>query len=258
MHRINLYNEYHCKTSTIGLYEGQTTHARIKTTEKIQTIDNDCKIYYNGIDYFLCVPKVIEKKDQNTTKKWFAALDPGSRKFQVLCNPEDNEYVQIGVGASKVLHQNLIHLDKLISKGSSNKKIAKQRNQISNLQDEMHFKVCKYLCDTYQTIYIPKLTRENDIIRLTDRYGRKRKINSKTVRMMSVLGHCKFIERLKTKAQEYPDVNIHIITEEYTSQTCLRCEYRTKTACEIFKCSECDFTIDRDILGSTNILYKNW
>jgi transposase len=54
------------------------------------------------------------------------------------------------------------------------------------------------------------------------------------------------------------NVNIHIITEEYTSQTCLNCKNLTKTNNEIFICKCCNFTIDRDILGSTNILLKNW
>ena len=75
---------------------------------------------------------------------------------------------------------------------------------------------------------------------------------------MVVLGHCKFIERLKTKAEEFTNVKIHIITEEYTSQRCLACNTFTKTNSEMFICKDCNFTIDRDILGSTNILLKNW
>jgi transposase len=75
---------------------------------------------------------------------------------------------------------------------------------------------------------------------------------------MNVLGHYKFIERLKTKAKEYEGVNIRIIGEEYTSQTCLNCKSLTKISKEIFKCKSCDLKIDRDILGSTNILLFNW
>jgi transposase len=49
-----------------------------------------------------------------------------------------------------------------------------------------------------------------------------------------------------------------VITEEYTSQKCLNCKKLTKTKDELFKCKSCNFTIDRDVLGSTNILLKNW
>ena len=75
---------------------------------------------------------------------------------------------------------------------------------------------------------------------------------------MVVLGHCKFVEKLKTKAETFTNVNVHVITEEYTSQMCLSCRRLTKTTNETYVCDHCNFTIDRDILGSTNILLKNW
>ena len=75
---------------------------------------------------------------------------------------------------------------------------------------------------------------------------------------MVVLGHCKFIERLKTKAELYNNVRIQVITEEFTSQRCLKCKSLTKTKLEIYKCNNCNYLIDRDILGSINILLKNW
>ena len=75
---------------------------------------------------------------------------------------------------------------------------------------------------------------------------------------MVLLAHCAFVEKLKTKALEYTNVKVQIVTEEYTSQTCLKCHTRTKTSNEIFKCKNCCFKIDRDILGSRNILLKTW
>jgi putative transposase len=149
----------------------------------------------------------------------------------------------------------LIHLDNLISKRKSKNKnlIKKKRRQIQNFQKELHFKSAHYICENFKNIYIPKLTKDNDIIN-----KEKRKINTKTVRNMVVLGHCKFIERLKTKANLYTNVKVHIITEEYTSQKCLSCSRLTKTSDEIYRCKHCRFTIDRDFLGSTNILLKNW
>ena len=75
---------------------------------------------------------------------------------------------------------------------------------------------------------------------------------------MVVLGHCKFVDTLKAKANLYTNVQVHVITEEYTSQVCLNCKKRTKTSNENWICNSCNFTIDRDALGSTNILLKNW
>ena len=61
---------------------------------------------------------------------------------------------------------------------------------------------------------------------------------------------------LKTKACEYIDVNVEVVSETYTSQTCLNCKERTKTSSETFRCDKCNFKIDRDILGS--IPYQIW
>jgi transposase len=44
------------------------------------------------------------------------------------------------------------------------------------------------------------------------------------------------IEKLKTKANLYTNVKVHVITEEYTSQKCLNCKKLTKTKDELFKC----------------------
>ena len=244
---INVYEK------AVGIYEGRTTHFRVRTTEKIGEINSDCMIHFDGLSYFICVPFTVEKK--TNSQNWFAALDPGSRKFQTIYCPDEDTYICLGERASDVLYKNLITLDNLLSNKNSKNglKIKKLRLRIENLQKELHCKSINFLCNSYQNIYIPKLTRNNDIIRKV-----RRKLRTKTVRRMVVLGHCKFVERLKTKAEEFTNVKVHIISEEYTSQKCLRCNGLTKTAKEIFNCDFCNLKVDRDILGSTNILLKNW
>lgn len=237
----------------LGIYEERTTMFRIRTTEKINTIKNDCTIHFDGLHYYICIPKEVEIKTNNKYN-WMCSMDPGTRKFQTIYSPDNDNYTVIGNRASTILYNNLIRLDKLLSnKNSKNKlKILKLRLRIQNLQSELHYKSVNYLCENYKNIYIPKLTKENDIIK------KERKINTKTVRNMVILGHCKFVERLKTKAETFKDVKVHVITEEYTSQKCFHCKKCTKTTLEIYKCKSCNFTIDRDMLGSTNILLKNW
>jgi len=244
---INVYEK------AVGIYEGRTTHFRVRTTEKIGEINSDCMIHFDGLSYFICVPFTVEKK--TNSQNWFAALDPGSRKFQTIYCPDEETYVYLGERASDALYKNLITLDNLLSNKNSKNglKIKKLRLRIENLQKELHNKTANFLCNSYQNMYIPKLTRNNDIIRKV-----RRKLRTKTVRQMVVLGHCKFVERLKTKAEEFTNVKVHIISEEYTSQKCLRCNGLTKTAKEIFNCDFCNLKVDRDILGSTNILLKNW
>ena len=233
----------------------------IRTTEKVPSSikEHDSKIHFDGVHYYLLVS--YSKKELRTNKKdnWFCSLDPGSRKFQTLYSPVSNEIINIGTDASSKMTTHLQKLDRVISKETKNplkkykiKKI-KLLNKIKNLQQELRNKTSRFLCENYNCIVAPKLTKENDIIR-----KRNRKINSKTVRKMVVLAHSKFIELLKTKACEYTNVKVFDATEEYTSQVCLRCKHKTKTSEEIYKCKNCSFSCDRDTLGSINILLKHW
>ena len=84
-----------------------------------------------------------------------------------------------------------------------------------------------------------------------------RKICTKTVRQMSVLGHKKFLARLKTKAKE-TNTNIIIVDEINTSKTCACCGNMkdTKFTGKVYDCKKCDIKIDRDRNGSINIFKK--
>jgi hypothetical protein len=66
---INVYEK------AVGIYEGRTTHFRVRTTEKIGEINSDCMIHFDGLSYFICVPFTVEKK--TNSQNWFAALDHG-------------------------------------------------------------------------------------------------------------------------------------------------------------------------------------
>lgn len=233
----------------------------VKTTENIDKILHDPKIHFDGLDYYILIPykkNMIRNNNQDNV----CSIDPGVRKFQTVYNPEDNTIINIGKNASSKMYSHLIHLDNVISKTNKKDTMKKNKfnklkikilNKIKNLQKELHNKTSRFLCNNFNNILIPKLTKNNDIIK-----SKKRKIHTKTVRNMVVLGHSKFIELLKTKAAEYKNVYVDIVTEEYTSQTCLRCSKRTKMSGEIYRCNHCKFRCDRDIIGSINILLKNW
>ena len=149
----------------LGIYEERTTNFRLRTTEKIKEIKNDCTIHFNGLHYYICVPKAIEMKNNNKSN-WMCSLDPGIRKFQTIYSPDNDNYITIGEKASRVLYVNLLSLDKLLSKKNSKNilKIKKLRLRIQYLQDELHYKSINFLCTNYKNIYIPKLTKENDIM----------------------------------------------------------------------------------------------
>ena len=241
---------------TLGIYES-SSGMRIKCTETIKNIDSDSDIYFDGKDYFIIIPykKFIK---ENECTNWFFAMDPGQRKFHVGYSPDEDEHIIFGNRASLNIYDKLLYIDYLTSKKCKfknekrNDLINKLRKRVNNLQKEMHCKISNYLCKNYENIDVPKLTKGNDIIN-----KKKRKINKSVVRKMVLLGHCKFIDRLKTKAEEFTKTKVNIITEEYTSQQCLNCRSLTKTSREIYFCKCCNYAIDRDILGSVNILLKN-
>ena len=152
-------------------------------TEKIKEINNDCTIHFDGLYYYICVPEIKQMKINNNSN-WICSIDPGIRKFQTIYSPDNDNYITIGEKASSVLYNNLLKLDKLFSKRNSKNilKIKKLRLKIDNLQRELHYKTINFLCNNYKNIYIPKLTKQNDIIKVFNR-----KINCKTVRNMVVL-----------------------------------------------------------------------
>lgn len=222
----------------------------IRTTEnmKIDITKMDCKIHFDGLHYYLLAPYETSMR-KNQGNSWECSIDPGVRKFQTLYAPDDNKNIIIGENASKNIVSYLYKLDKLMSENGPGKEKIKILNKVQDLQSELHRKVSRFLCNNFNVINIPRLTKNNDIIKNTN-------LRSKTVRQMVILGHSKFLELLKTKAEEYENVQVTEVSEEYTSQECLRCHKRTKTKNEIYKCSFCKYEIDRDIMGSINIYEK--
>ena len=70
--------------------------------------------------------------------------------------------------------------------------------------------------------------------------------------------HCAFIDKLKFKWNEYPDRQVIIPTEEYTSMTCSECGTLNRQLgdSKIFICLNCDSVFDRDVNAGKNILLK--
>ena len=60
-----------------------------------------------------------------------------------------------------------------------------------------------------------------------------------------ILSHCHFINRLIYNAEQYKK-KVHIVIEEYTSQTCGNCGILKKDlmANKIYKCKQCKIIID--------------
>jgi putative transposase len=219
----------------------------------------DCKIQKNAFgEYFLIVPYLcVQKKVVNTQSINPVAVDPGVRKFLTTYAPNAKESYMLGNRWSTSLMTNLLHLDSLYSNVSNarggckrrlNNDIKRARKRIFNLKAEMRFKCANFLASQYDLVMMPKLESGKLSIKAN------RRLTTKTTRCLLNACHAMFFDTLKDKCWEHGTKLLHV-REEYTSQTCPQCGCLNKCD-EVYKCKECSFIHDRDIVGAFNILLK--
>ena len=127
------------------------------------------------------------------------------------------------------------------------------RTKLQNCIMDLHAKAAKYLCETYELIFLPAFTTQR-MVRRADR-----KIRSKTARMMLTFAHYKFRQRLLDKARNYENVQVVIVNEAYTSKTCTSCGTIKANlgGNKTFKCSSCPWKGDQVINGARNIYLRS-
>lgn len=233
-------------------------------------IDHDFSIHYDGNDFYLILPMKLEHYNDIFDDRIAVSLDPGVRTFMTFYS-EIGDYGKLCLGDSVAeLYSLAIFLDKCLrrkadktlektGKGSvrsfkkrMHKIIERTRTRMKNLQREMHVKVSNWLTKNYKVILLPEFrVKEMSNRRL------KRKINTKTVRNMSLLAHATFREMLKTKAKER-GCQVILVSEHYTSKTCGGCGHRKHNlgGDKIYVCKECNAILDRDVNGARNIMLR--
>jgi len=263
---------------------------------QLNEVVNDCRLIYNKLhnSYTLLVP-INKDKIIIPNRKKIVAVDPGGRIFMAYFSPDDfgflgYEYRQLFLSEL----EKIAKLQRILKRGYNNhgKKIRNKKSiirrinmiyeRMKNLRDELHHKIALFLCENYDTILIPNFETQRMLSsdlnyrkgqkyveRIYDEegkeagkealreYKKRRRLNKKDKFVLNMLSHYRFRQHLTNKACEY-GCKIEVVTEEYTSQTCTNCghkstqyNYREKT------CENCNYTIDRDINGSRNILIKN-
>jgi len=231
----------------------------MKFSEKFDKITKECKLVYEFPNqYFLATPYArvcIKENSENQTIENYVALDPGVRTFQTFYSPKSCG--KIGNNEIKRIERLCGHLDNLYSKFSKtkeyqrkrriNKALARLRQRIRNLVDEVHWKTIRFLCSNFSTIFIPKFEVSDMVTNL----------NSKVSRAMLTWSHYRFRTRLENKSLE-SGIKIFIVNESYTTQTCTNCGNLNKKigSNKIFQCQKCPLKGDRDILASRNIFLR--
>ena len=201
-----------------GVYH--TILGPLRMAEAVPAGQKECRLVKERGLYWLVVPYPAQCDIETPSGDGVVALDPGVRTFLTYFSETD---------CGKLAHhafgriQRLCHwLDDLISrtaKAPNRRKRrqmrsaqARMRQRITNLVDELHWQLARWLTSNYRIVLLPTFETHD----MTRRAGRR--IRSKTARMMLTFRHHEFKQRLKWKAWQRGALVIDV-NEAYTSKT---------------------------------------
>lgn len=217
-------------------------------------IEHDCRLKNDRGRWYLYIP-IKTQMDTVIPPNNMCSLDPGIRKFQTLYSEEQTVKFETNKDALRKLQSKLdlfcsLRDKKTVKKNHCNRRIRKLWSRLDNLIDDLHYKTISFLTTTFNTVFLPKFESQE-----LSRKIRFKKCN----RDLFSLKHYLFQQRLLEKCRTKTHCQTIICTEEYTSKTCTRCGVLNNNlgSSEIFRCSKCKLTVDRDINGARNILIKN-
>ena len=236
---------------------------------------HDCKIQVDkkGL-WFLHLYDDVEKRpvSEVTNTSRVCALDPGSRKFMCLYDP-DGGVRYLGVRTASKLERCRDRIARLQSAweragrvGRSNQRRRTQSNirnrirllwkQNRDLVSEMHKKIARYLVDNYDVIIVGDMSTQS-VSQKVDKRGNRRKIGAQVVANLLNLRHYGFRQYLEYLCKRNGRTLV-VQDESYTSKTCGGCGFIHDKlgASEVFKCPHCDYHTDRDINGARNIFLR--
>lgn len=228
-------------TSTFGKVFKNTSNYNYKN------VKCDSTIQYNSVtDRFTLYVPIEIKQSHNKNCKNSISLDPGTRKF--LTGYSNEGCFEFGINLKSKLSKILKKID-LMQSLEKKKAEMKWREKITNLIDDMHWKIIKYLTDNYFEIMIGNLS--------TKEISKNENLNDMTKRLAYSMRLYVFKQRLKYKCYVLGK-NYKEVSEAYTSKLCSRCgEYNDIKGSENYMCNFCDYKIDRDMNGAKNIMMMN-
>ena len=207
-------------------------------------------------DYYLLLSITVPTKPLPKTVSNPVSCDPGVRKFLATYSPQGEAKLYGNRWATTIMELAL-QVDRMVGEACKlrgralwkhKKHIKRIRKRIHNLKEEMRSKVAHEVVNSGDAVLLPKLSVKDLVVKAT------RRLTTKTARSLLAAGHGMFFERVQHKCLER-GVWFLEVTEHYTSQTCPQCGTLTKCN-EVYKCRECGFTHDRDLVGSLNILLR--
>jgi putative transposase len=229
-------------------------------------LHHDCRLQRTAVgDYYLCVPFDVPaaKEGENQAQIRIASGDPGVRTFLTFFT-SDGKIIEIAPGSVGRIASLCMHLDKLQSKIDDKGKFkarnrlrmrkaaARLRQRIRNLVNDVHKKAASFLARNFDVVVLPEFESSQMVKRA------KRRINTKTARMMLTWAHYRFRQTLLARARQ-SGTRVVLVSEAYTSKTCGKCGvvHAKLGGRKLFYCPTCRHRVDRDFNAARNILLRN-
>lgn len=83
--------------------------------------------------------------------------------------------------------------------------------------------------------------------------ARGKRFSAVNQQKLSLWAHGILLDYIRYKLADY-GIDVVLLTEAYTSQTCPRCGHRHKPRGRVFRCPSCGFCVHRDAVGAMNLL----
>ena len=232
----------------------------LKKNCNIIEINNYVRLTKQKNKYFLHIPVLIDYKINpnihNTLN--YCGVDPGLRTFlTTFGNNSCYEYKHNKLKLNKLnkqidsikskKHESKKHERKKKKKRIRKKAFNKRETNKSNLVNEIHWKSINHLLENNDVIFYGDIKSHNIV-----KHKKYRHIN----RAFNDLKFYIFKNRLLYKATT-KNKYVFCVNEGFTTQTCSSCGYNHKPkASEIYKCTNCNKCVGRDINAAKNILMK--
>ena len=228
-------------------------------------IKHDCKLQYSTItkEFWLFIPQDRPKKTINGRISSPIGIDIGLKTFAAMYSEKNDIQIKVGNNSEKIMTKYYKKIDNLTKRKDDkeiNTKMYKKANykyqsKLRNSFIDLHWKVSNFLCKFFDTIKVGMIKTRS----IVSKNKKKQSMNPEHRRKMNTLNTFQFIQRLKTKAEEYENTKVIEIDEAYTTQECSECGVRNEVgSSRTYHCKSCGFNrLDRDLNAARNISKRN-